>query len=118
MATSPITPFDSIVVAYYRQGKLYYAAKVRNGFVPRVRIEGFQRLKGLKVDACPFVNLPEKKRTQWALTQEEMKNCVWLKPKLVAQIEFAEWTPDDHLRHSRFVGLRDDKDPCQVGREG
>jgi len=37
---------------------------------------------------------PEKKRTQWALTQEEMKNCLWLKPKLVAQIEFAEWTPD------------------------
>jgi ATP-dependent DNA ligase len=45
------------------------------------------------------------------------KLCM-LKPKLVAQIEFAEWTPDDHLRHSRFVGLRDDKDPCQVGREG
>jgi ATP-dependent DNA ligase len=43
---------------------------------------------------------PEKKRTQWALTQEDMKNCVWLKPKLVAQIEFAEWTPDGHLRHS------------------
>jgi len=73
VATSPITTFDSIVVAYYRQGKLYYAAKVRNGFVPRVRIEVFQRLKGLKVDACPFVNLPEKKRTQWALTQEEEK---------------------------------------------
>jgi ATP-dependent DNA ligase len=35
---------------------------------------------------------------------KEMKNCVWLKPELVAQIEFIEWTLDGHLRHSRFVG--------------
>jgi len=42
----------------------------------------------------PFANLPEKKRTMWALTTEEMKNCIWLKPERVAQIEFAEWTPD------------------------
>ena len=61
------------------------------------------------VSSCPFANLPEKKRTQWALTKEEMKNCVWLKPELVAQIEFTEWMPDGHLRHSKFVGLRDDK---------
>ena len=63
----------------------------------------------MEVAACPFANLPEKKRTQWALTREEMKNCVWLKPELVAQIEFTEWTPDGQLRHSKFVGLRDDK---------
>jgi ATP-dependent DNA ligase len=54
----------------------------------------------------------------WALTREEMKNCVWLKPQLVAQIEFTEWTPDGHLRHSRFAGLRDDKRPGEVVREG
>ena len=53
----------------------------------------------------------------WALTREEMKNCVWLKPELVAQIEFTEWTPDGHLRHSRFAGLRNDKDAREVGRE-
>jgi bifunctional non-homologous end joining protein LigD len=41
----------------------------------------------------------------------------WLKPELVAQIEFAEWTPDEHLRHSKFVGLRDDKDARTVKRE-
>jgi ATP-dependent DNA ligase len=46
-----------------------------------------------------------------------MKNCIWLKPQLVAQIEFTEWTPDDHLRHSKFAGLRDDKDPCEVVRD-
>jgi ATP-dependent DNA ligase len=65
--------------------------------------------------SCPFADLPEKKRTQWALTREEMKNCVWLEPELVAQ--YTEVTPDAHLRHSKFCGLRDDKDPLEVVRE-
>jgi ATP-dependent DNA ligase len=69
------------------------------------------------VATCPFANLPEKKRTQWAFTREEMKNCVWLKPLLVAQIEFTEWTPDGHLRHSKFCGLREDKDPHEIVRD-
>jgi len=56
-------------------------------------------------------------RTQWALTKEEMKNCVWLRPELVAQIEFTEWTLDGHLRHLRFVGLREDKQAMEVVRE-
>jgi bifunctional non-homologous end joining protein LigD len=46
-----------------------------------------------------------------------MKNCVWLKPELVAQIEFTEWTPDRYLRHSRFVGLREDKNARDIVRE-
>jgi ATP-dependent DNA ligase len=45
------------------------------------------------------------------------ENCVWLKPELVAQIEFTEWTPDGHLRHSKFVGLREDKKAREVVRE-
>jgi ATP-dependent DNA ligase len=49
-------------------------------------------------------------------SKEEMKT-VWLNPELVAQIEFTEWTPDGHLRHSKFVGLREDKDPREVMRE-
>jgi len=46
-----------------------------------------------------------------------MKNCAWVKPELVAQIEFGDWTPDGHLRHSRFMALRDDKNPHEVIRE-
>jgi len=46
-----------------------------------------------------------------------MKNCIWLKPQLVAQIEFTQWTPDGHPQHSKFVGLRDDKNQRQVVRE-
>ena len=46
-----------------------------------------------------------------------MKDCVCLKPELVAQIEFTERTPDNHLRRSRFVGMRDDKGAREVVRE-
>jgi len=110
-------PLDSIIVGYYQDDKLFYAAKVRNGFVPRLRREVADRLNGLETDACPFVNLPEKKRIQWALTKEQMKDCVWLRPELVAQIEFTEWTPDGHLRQAKFCGLRDDKKATEVVRE-
>jgi DNA ligase D-like protein (predicted ligase) len=115
---TPGNPFDALIVGYYEGDRLMYAAKVRNGFVPLVRREVASRFKGLEIDACPFANLPERKRTQWALTKEEMKNCVWLKPERVAQIEFTEWTPDGHLRHSKFVGLREDKAAREVVREG
>ena len=43
--------------------------------------------------------------------------CVWLRPEAVAQIEFLEWTAGDRLRHSKFVGLREDKDPRSVVKE-
>jgi bifunctional non-homologous end joining protein LigD len=114
---TPGNPFDSIIVGYYQGHELMFAGKVRNGFVPHVRRELMARMKPLETDACPFANLPEKRRTQWALTREEMKNCHWLKPVLVAQIEFTEWTPDGHLRHAKYVGLRPDKKARDVVRE-
>jgi bifunctional non-homologous end joining protein LigD len=46
-----------------------------------------------------------------------MVDCRWLKPALVGQFEFVEWTPDSHLRHSRFVALREDKPAQDVRRE-
>jgi ATP-dependent DNA ligase len=46
-----------------------------------------------------------------------MKECHWLKPRLVGQFEFTEWTPENHLRHSRFVELREDKDSGEVRKE-
>jgi bifunctional non-homologous end joining protein LigD len=114
---TPGHPFDAVIVGYYRDGQLIYAAKVRNGFVPRIRREVAKRLKALETEVCPFANLPEKKRTAWALTKEEMKKCVWIRPELVAQIEFTEWTPDGHLRLATFTGLREDKTSQEVVRE-
>jgi bifunctional non-homologous end joining protein LigD len=46
-----------------------------------------------------------------------MGECRWLKPQLVAQIEYADWTDVKHLRHSKFIALRDDKSAKDVRRE-
>ncbi len=111
--------FESLLVGYHEGAKLVFNAKVKNGFVPRVRAELMQRFRSLETGVCPFANLPEPKnaRRGEALTAEVMKKCRWLKPELVAQIEFTEWTAANHLRHSRFAGLRDDKDARDVTRE-
>jgi bifunctional non-homologous end joining protein LigD len=67
----------------------------------------------------PFANLPEPQnaRRGEAITAEVMKRIKWLRPKLVAQIEFTEWTDGNHLRHSKFVGLRNDKKATDVVKE-
>jgi len=111
---TPGHPFDALIVGHYKDDKLYFVGKVRNGFVPRLRREVFKSLKTLETATCPFANLPEKKRTQWALTREEMKNCRWVRPELVAEIEFTEWTPDGHLRHATFMRLREDKEASEI----
>ena len=110
-------PVDALIVGCYEGDKLMYASKVRNGFVPDVRRDVSRVLRDLRSDVCPFANLPEKKRTMWALTRDEMKNCCWIRPELVAQIEFTDWTSDGHLRAAKFVALRDDKEPRLVVRE-
>jgi len=79
----------------------------------------YEKLKPLVTDKCPFVNLPDEHPSRWgeSLTVEKMKECVWVRPKLVAVIEFLEWTDADRLRHSKFVGLREDKNPREVVKE-
>jgi DNA ligase D-like protein (predicted ligase) len=110
---------DSLVVGFHRGKDLIYAARVRAGFVPATRREVFEKLKHLKTAKCPFVNLPELAEGRWGqgLTAEKMKECVWLKPDAVARVEFLEWTGADHLRHTKFAVLRDDKDPGKIVRE-
>src|SRR5260221_262526 len=78
---------------------------------PRVRRVVFARLAPLHAPRCPFVDLPNSKTSHWGagVTPEQMNEMQWLKPKLVAQIRFVEWTADGHLRHSAFLGLRSDK---------
>jgi bifunctional non-homologous end joining protein LigD len=111
--------FDALVFGYYDEGRLIYVARTRNGFTPAARVQLFRKFKGLQIDTCPFANLPETKGGRWGqgLTKEKMAEVQWLKPVLVGQFEFLEWTADNHLRHSRFVGLRDDKRAADVRRE-
>jgi len=111
--------FDALIVGFYRGKDLMFAGRVRAGFVPASRREVFAQIKGLNTTKCPFANLPEKSEGRWGqgLTAEKMKGCVWLKPKAVARIDFAEWTGAHKLRHTQFVSLRDDKDPRKVVKE-
>jgi bifunctional non-homologous end joining protein LigD len=111
--------FDALVIGYYEDDRLIYAARTRNGFTPATRQQLFKTFSRLEVADCPFVNLPEARSGRWGegLTRAKMAQCRWLKPSLVGQFEFVEWTPDHHLRHSRFVALRDDKRARDVRRE-
>lgn len=111
--------FDALIVGFYEGDRLVYVARTRNGFTPAARVQLMKRFKGLETRACPFVNLPELKSGRWGagLTAAKMKDCRWLKPVLVAQIDFLEWTGENHLRHTKFVGLRDDRLARDVRRE-
>jgi ATP dependent DNA ligase C terminal region len=111
--------FDALLVSVYENKKRIFVAKVKNGFVPRVRDEIFPTLKTLQTARCPFKNLPEKRASRWgeSLTEEKMDQCRWVKPKPVCQVAFLEWTDAGHLRHCTFVAMRDDKKPAGVVRE-
>jgi DNA ligase D-like protein (predicted ligase) len=117
--TRGVTPFDALIIGFYKGKDLIFAARVRAGFGPAARRDVYAQLQGLKIAKCPFVNLPQKEPGRWGqgLTAEKMKQCVWLKPEAVVRIDFAEWTSGDHLRHPKFAGLREDKDPRKVAKE-
>jgi len=73
----------------------------------------------LATSVCPFQNLPEKKSSRYGagITASDMKRCHWLKPHLVCQVKFSEWTRDGKLRQPVFLGLREDKLAEEVIRE-
>jgi len=99
--------FGALLVGFHRRGKLEYAGKVGTGFDTDTLQRLGRKLIQLETDTCPFVGdgLPR-------------RGVHWVKPKLVAQIGFTEWTAGDKLRHPRFLGLREDKKPEEVVREG
>jgi bifunctional non-homologous end joining protein LigD len=85
---------DALVVGFYQGRSLIYAARVRAGLVPATRRQLHARLEPFIVPDCPFGNLPEAKSGRWGqgLTAAKMKECIWVKPELVANFEFLEWT--------------------------
>jgi ATP-dependent DNA ligase len=109
----------SSIFGYYDGDRLIYAARTRNGFTPTVRQQLFKKFRGLEIPNCPFANLPEAKSGRWGagLTRAKMADCRWLTPVLVGQFEFLEWTGEHHLRHTKFIGLREDKQARDVRRE-
>jgi bifunctional non-homologous end joining protein LigD len=110
---------DALLVGYFDESGLRFAAKVRAGLVPHLRRELARALKLLQQSPCPFIDLPNEGSARWGggVTAEDMQEMVWTKPKLVAQIQFVEWTAENRLRHSKFLGLRLDKEAVDVHRE-
>jgi bifunctional non-homologous end joining protein LigD len=102
--------FDALVLGRYDGERLVYVTRTRVGFTPASRERLMAKLRPLEIPACPFGNLPEARSGRWGegLTAEKMKDCVWVRPELVAEVEFVEWTPEEKLRHARFVSVKDD----------
>lgn len=112
--------FECLLIGVFEGKSLIFCAKLRNGFVPRIRNGIFALLEKLHSPQCPFANLPETAiPSRWGtpVTAENMKDFRWVKPQLVCQAAFVEWTDRGRLRHVSFVGMRDDKPARTVVRE-
>lgn len=99
----------SLVMGYHEDGKLRHAGRVGTGYSSKVAQSLFRQLDTLRVEKSPF---DEK------LTAVERKDVVFVKPELVAEVEFRGWTADSHIRHAAFRGLREDKQAKDIVREG
>ncbi|HZO06985.1 MAG TPA: non-homologous end-joining DNA ligase [Solirubrobacterales bacterium] len=98
--------FGALLIGYYEDGELRFAGKAGTGFSERTLTELGARLEALEIPESPFTRgsgLPRVAR--------------WVKPELVGQFAFSEWTRDGKLRHPSFVGLRVDKPAREVVRE-
>jgi bifunctional non-homologous end joining protein LigD len=100
-------PFSSLLLGTFEDGKLIYSGKVGTGFDAGDFTRLAKKFKPLERPRAPFEHVPAAER----------KDAVWLEPKLVAQVEFAERTRDGRLRHPSFKGLREDKQAREVHRE-
>ncbi|MDR5855771.1 DNA ligase D [Caballeronia sp. LZ062] len=105
----------SLLVGYYVGKKLQDAGSVGTGWDSKTARDLWKRLAPLEVDATPF-DTPLKKPGRWSRRAPGSER--WVRPELVAEIEFAEWTSDDVIRQASFIGLRLDKDARSVVREG
>jgi bifunctional non-homologous end joining protein LigD len=112
--------FGAILVGYYDNNELRFAGKVGTGFTAKSLSTLHKKFPKEARDDCPFVNLPSKQNGQWVqgITPSMMRKIRWVNPKFVAEIKFAEWTRDGKLRAPVFLGLREDKKPSDVVREG
>jgi DNA ligase D-like protein (predicted ligase) len=97
--------FGALLVGYHEGGKLRYAGKVGTGYSDDTLRRVGAQLEKLRAESSPFGEKGLPRRAHW------------VKPTLVAEVGFSEWTGDGKLRHPRFLGLRDDKPPAQVRRE-
>ena len=92
-----------------------FAGSVGSGFTDKMLDSTYKQLKELQVEESPFVNPPTVIGGRWA--GGKSARCFWVKPELVAQVKYLQWTKEGNLRAPVFLGLRDDVDPELVTRE-
>jgi bifunctional non-homologous end joining protein LigD len=111
--------FGALLVGCHANNGFQFAGKVGTGFNEAWLKRLHAQFIKLAVAQCPFANLPEKRNGRYGqgITPSRMKACHWVKPALVCQVRFSEWTREGKLRQPVFLGLRDDKDPEEVVRE-
>jgi bifunctional non-homologous end joining protein LigD len=93
--------FGALLVGLYRGRELRFVGKVGTGFTHETLSTLAAKLEGLRTERVPFDPAPR------------VAGATWVRPKLVAQLAYAEWTADDKLRQPAFLGLRTDKDPSE-----
>jgi bifunctional non-homologous end joining protein LigD len=103
----PGRTFASLLVGAYQNGKFVYQGRVGTGFDEETMADLASRFAKLKTEKPAFEAVP----------REIARGAVWLKPELVAEIDFTEFTDDGHIRHAAFEGLRDDKEATAVTLE-
>jgi bifunctional non-homologous end joining protein LigD len=104
------TRLGSLVLAVQDGGGLQWVGNVGTGFTENTLDELLGRLKPLERAGSPLAEEPKMPRVR-------KSDIVWVEPKIVVQVDFAEWTHDGHLRAPSFLGFRDDKRPGEVHRE-
>ncbi|MFP4352911.1 MAG: non-homologous end-joining DNA ligase [Puniceicoccaceae bacterium] len=98
--------FGALLLGYFEEDDFHYAGRVGTGF-DNAFLESFrEQLDRIEQEGTPFVDF-----------DSDDKTIHWAKPQYVGEIGFTEWTNDNRLRHPRFLGLRDDKVPREVGKE-
>ena len=108
--------FGSLLLGYYDDGgKLIFAGHVGTGFNDKTLRVLKERLEALRTEERPFAQEPA--RSGMMFGRPKNAKIVWVKPELVAQVRFAQWTKDGILRAPSFLGLREDKPPREVRRE-
>lgn len=98
----------ALVLGYYENGQLKYAGRSGTGYTVETAHDLWKRLQPLRTDHPAFGKVPE---------EERGRKGVWVEPKLIAEVTFAGFTAQGHVRHAAFKGLREDKSPKEVVRE-
>lgn len=98
--------FGSLVLGIYDQGKLTYVGRVGTGFTRKILDDVMHQLRPLIVKRCPFATPPS-----------AAAGVTWIKPKLLCEVAFAEWTAEGLMRQPVFLGIRTDKKPTEAKKE-